>query len=83
MFLLANVEFTTEGITVIGTLFAALASAIAVLWRTDAARRDDQIADLKRQRDDLLRLVLRNNLHDSIPPSVPPSALPPSPPPRM
>lgn len=82
MLIFADVAFTTEGIAIFSALTGALVTAIAVLWKTDAARRDDQIADLRRQRDDLLRVLHRNNLHDSIPPSVPHSAVPPPPPPR-
>ena len=58
------------------SVVSALAAAIAVMWRQsvrDGKRRED---DLKKQRDDLLKLVIANGLKAQIPESVPRSALP-------
>lgn len=78
----ADLVLSSDALAVVTAVVAAVAAATGLLFRTLMRWRDDQIADLRRQRDDLLRVVYRHGLADHVPESVPHSALPPTPPPR-
>ncbi len=60
--LLADVTFTDTGVAVIGGLLAALAAAIRILWAQDVRSREDQITDTRRQRDQLLEVIVKCHL---------------------
>lgn len=75
--LFSDVTFTTEALGLVVSVVGAMGSALVLLWRADAQRTAERIADLTRQRDQLLAVLYRRGLEDDVPPSIPHSALPP------
>lgn len=82
MQLLADVNISNEALGVVGIVVGTLWSALLLMWKEQRAQGEREKADLRRQRDDLLRLVVRSDLEDEIPASIPHSAIPPREPPR-
>lgn len=75
----ADVTLPTDGIALVVSVVGTLWTAIVLLWREDRRRGERERADIVRQRDALLDLVLRRGLRDEVPASVPRSLLPPLP----
>jgi hypothetical protein len=81
VFALGDVTFSPEALGVVVSVVGTLCTALVLVWREDARRTSERIADLTRQRDQLLAVVYRHGHEDEVPPSVPHSALPPRHPP--
>lgn len=79
--MLADVTLPDGSVAVICTVVGTLWTALVYMWRTDLRRSAEITADLREQRDALLRVLYRLDLADQIPTRIPHSALPPPPPP--
>lgn len=75
--ILADVSFSTESLVTVTGVVATLWTALVMLWRSNASAWAAERADLRAQRDALLRVLYRLELTDEIPPEVPHGDLPP------
>ncbi len=73
-----DITISTEAFGVVSTIVLALCAVIARMWLMQVWECENSKADLRRQRDELLRVLLRHELRDEIPSSVPPNVIPPN-----
>ena len=66
--LLADVTITSEALVVVGAILSPLIVAIGMLWRVMLSWRDDQIADLRKQRDAMSKVLMDHELMHEVPP---------------
>ena len=66
--LLAEIALSNESLALVSTVIGAVASATVYLWRVDIARIQDQVNDLRAQRDRMFSLIVKNGLGDQLRP---------------
>lgn len=76
MALFGEIHLTNDAAALVAGVIGTLWTALVMMWRSDVARRAEEVADLRKQRDELLDVVIRNGLRDEIPAAVPPGEIP-------